>query len=296
MAELVFVMPVIALIFLIMFQIYLLFDAKHSVIQATRYVTWEAMARSTSQVDTIGIEAKQLIFKLEPADYNKVKVEVKAMTSAERSSDRGSLAGFMSQLMDLIGYDYYMDPVTSIAIFLGIDSLGINLGLITAINESKDTKIRAKVEYDFDLEYLFHINELGKILKSEELNISPIKLSDGLVIIGDDWSSSSREEMARRVGVPANWDDLMDTIDNVSDGDFSDFTSGLWFYPVGGTFGAIFSSLNLIFGAMSEINDVMETAGEIFGMEIKFPGKAPKKPMDPRGDYLDLNNPPDFPS
>ncbi len=289
MAELVFVMPVIALIFLIMFQIYLLFDAKHDVIQATRYVTWEAMERSTSQLDTIGIEAKQLIFKLEPADYNKVKVKVKAMTSAERSSDRGSLAGFMSQLMDLVGYDYYMDPVTSIAIFLGIDSLGIDLGLISAINESKDTKIRAVVEYDFDLEYLFHINELGEILNSEKLNISPIKLSDGLVIIGDDWSSSSREEMAGRVGVPANWDDITDI-------ELSDLSSSLWFYPLGGTFGAVFSSLNLIFGAMSEINDVMETAGEIFGMEIKFPGKAPKKPLDPRGDYLDLNNPPDFPS
>ena len=212
MTEFVFVMPVLAIIFMIMFQLYLLCNAKHKVIECSRYATYEKAFSSKTNA-AIQNEIETMILSAEP-NLTLKNVEFTVTDSWKRSESRfagplgnilDNILGFFNGLFQLFPTldvrTIYFDPVFTTAMFLGIPGTDIDLGLINALGVEEKNKVKARVTCDFEMEYLSTINELGEFLGGEKMSISPITLVDSLIIIHDDWAASSRKEFANRVGV-----------------------------------------------------------------------------------------------
>jgi hypothetical protein len=298
MAEFVFVMPVLAIIFLIMFQLYLLCNAKHMVIQGARYAAFE---KAQGDKDSGQIQNEITAHILTDPKITLQSLEIDETRSWQRSTSRfsGTIGNILNGLFEslegvfefvpTLNPNNYFDPVTSTALFLGIPGTDINLGLMTAIGEEDDNKVEARVTCDYELEYLYHLNELGRMIGGEDMTISPVRLRDSLVVIHDDWSSKNRKEFAKRVGVPASYEEFWESLQRMFDGDFSDLYMGLWLYPVGGAIGTAFEALNIVYGVIGPLKDILETAGDIFGVETRF-----NDPIDPRGDYFKTDNAPDY--
>jgi hypothetical protein len=280
MAEFIYIMPIMGIIFMAMFQLYLLCDAKHRVIQGARYVAWEQAFRP-GQDAAIKSELNSVLSDADhPADEisGKIVVEVMEKTASyERSSDRSGPIAAILDIATLGGY--YFDPVFSLALFLGGDTIPV--GLVTPLDVKTDTKIKTRIRYDFDLDYLPIVNELGKMLGGEDMNISPIKLKDSSVLLYDDWASASKHDFAKRVGVP---DEPFE---------FS-ILGGLWLYPAGGIIGDIFSAINSVFEIISSISEILSTLGDVAGVDTEFPGGS-NPPFDLRGRYFRTDNAPDHP-
>ena len=293
-AEFVFILPILALIFFIMYQLFLICEAKQKVIQSSRYAAWESACSSKSKTD---IENEIKTYILTGDDNIKFKsLTIDKKYSWKRSTSRfgGAIGNLLNGIVNGLDalFDIfptfdpnnYLDPITSTALFLGIPGTDIQIGLATtAINEEDKNKYEVKLQVDYELEYLKQINELGKILKSEEFNISPITLTDSMVIIGDDWSAKNKQEFAKRVGVPNSYDDITNI-------DASSFYMGMWLFPIGGTVGQVFNALNYIYGVIEPVKTIISTIGNVVGIETNF-----NDPIDPRGDYFKTNNAPDYP-
>ena len=297
-AEFVFVMPVIALIFFIMYQLFIICDSKHKVIQASRYAAWESIGSSKSKTDIENEIKTYILTGNNNLTFKSLTIDKKE--SWKRSTSRfnqtsgtlgtifnaiSSVLEGLSSVFPTLDPNNYFDPITSTAFFIGVPGTDISLGLATtAINEEDKNKYEIKVQADLELEYLKQINELGKILKSdEEYNFSPLTLTDSLVIIGDDWSAKDKQEFAKRVGVPNSYTDITNI-------DLSSFYMGMWLFPVGGTIGQVFNAMNIITGVIDQLNPIISTLGSIAGVDTNF-----HSPIDPRGDYFKTDNAPDYP-
>ncbi|MBN1521060.1 MAG: pilus assembly protein [Candidatus Aureabacteria bacterium] len=250
MAEFVYVMPIMGILFLAMYQLYLLCDAKHRVIQSSRYAAFgKAYSKSydkTSHADLQSVIENNILGNNEP-EYQGV-LTLKNLEINSKDSYKASSSG------NGIMFGNYLDPLT----ILSLKAYG------HAIDGDLDNKYECRVVCDFKLNYLYHINELTKILGRDEMVIPPITLVDSLVVIGNDWSSKTKKEFAGRVGVPSSKTHYISP------------DKGLWLYPLGGTIGAVFTTINSIFGTICDMIGWL------------FSGVA--DPIDPRGDYFNDDN------
>ena len=247
MAEFVFVMPVLGIIFLAMYQLYLLADTKHNVIQSARYAAF-GKAYSHTYPDTTEGAMKKVIIK-DILENNQPEYEGwVSLTGYEIDNTPSYKASPVNVL----------DPVT--VFFL----TGPPISYGHAFDGDLDNKYECRIEAELRLRYLDHINNLAKVLGRDEMAIPPIKLVDSLVIIGNDWSSSTKKQFAERVGVPS------------SKSHYIPPDKGLWLYPAGSVFGTIFTTLNSVFGTI-------ESA--IGWMISGFPDC-----IDPRGYYFNDDN------
>ena len=153
MVEFVFVMPILGLIFMIMFQLYLIIESKHKVIESARYGAWELAARP-GEGQTIRNEIKNIIMN-DPAN---TQVTFSLSHSAERSTPRSGNMGMVSNILNMGGYNYYFDPLFSLALFSRF--AGFNLGLARALDINPTTKVHSKVTYRHELEYIDIIKEV----------------------------------------------------------------------------------------------------------------------------------------
>lgn len=262
------------MIFLIMFQLYLIIESKHRVIQSARYGAWETAYRP-DQSPVIRNEIRNLIMK----DSMNTQVIVTKKPSAERSSPRSPQSGLLANMLNLWGYNYYFDPLFSLALFARFG--GFNLGLARALEIDPYSKIQSKVIYRHELEYIDIINELASVFGADEMYLPDVQLKAASVLICDDWSAGGRGQFGKRVGVPTSRGNIFDL-------NFS--LTGLWLYPQGALIGNLFTGLNIVYSVMMQLKPIIESIGRAVGIEVEF-----QDPIDPRGRYFRTDNAPDIP-
>ncbi|MCK5707028.1 MAG: pilus assembly protein [Candidatus Aureabacteria bacterium] len=272
MTEFVFVMPILGIIFMVMFQLYLIVNAKHKVIEGARYAAWEAVYRP-GDTGAISQEIKNTFFN-DPANTS---VTISRGSCVSRTSARSAELGPLTQIIG--GSGYYCDSLFSNALFARFGGFG--MGLARPLEIRGNEKVMVKVEYNKELEYIDIINELGSLIGGDKMTIPHIKLSNASVVLYGDWSASNRGEFARRVGVPAGKSNLFD---------FSFAVKGLWLYPIGSQIGSLFRGLQIVYRVGYTLMSKLAALGRAVGIEVEY-----EEPIDPRGRYFRTDNPPDIP-